>query len=71
MADSQSKILKSTRQKSDRRRWLAEGLCTRCGKRPPKENRRRCDECSERGIMHMIDVRYRRTLLEDEDDREH
>lgn len=66
---SKSKTAKSTKQKADRRRWLMEGLCTRCGKGPPMENRRLCDVCSDKSLKYNEDHRYRRKIKEADDDR--
>jgi hypothetical protein len=66
---SKSKTVKSKRERKDRRRRLSKGLCTRCGKYPPKEGRRRCDECSEKGLQYMTETRYRQSITEDDNDR--
>ncbi len=65
---SQSKISKSTREKRDRQERLMAGLCTRCGKSPPKENRRLCEKCGDKGVRYVTDHRYKKTITEDDDD---
>ena len=68
-AASLSKIVKSTREKRERRKRLLEGLCTHCGKRPPLEGHRRCDECRENALQRRIDSRFRKKITGADDDR--
>lgn len=46
--------------KEHRAKLQAKGLCTKCGKKPPKEGRLRCEPCLEKQTQQSISYQQRK-----------
>lgn len=47
-------------QKQRRERFVAAGMCAKCGKNPPEEGRKQCTDCLVRGRLYKMRARMRK-----------